>query len=57
MFVSAANQVTFYFLIMQYDHTKRNFCKLMHNIMFAICGNGPTASSPWLDAVDFLQFY
>jgi len=28
----------------------------MHIIMIAICVSGPTASSPWLDAVDLFYF-
>jgi len=38
------------------DHTETNCCKVMHNIMIAICGTGLTASSPWFDFVHLLQF-
>jgi len=37
-------------------HTRRNFCKVTHSIMFVTCGTGLTASSPWFDPVDLLQF-
>ena len=37
-------------------HTKRNFYKMMHNIMFVICDTGLTASYPWFDPVDLLEF-
>jgi len=36
--------------------TKKYFCNVMHIIMIAICVSGPTASSPWLDAVDLFYF-
>jgi len=35
------------------DHTETNCCKVMHNIMIAICGTGLIASSPLFNSVNF----
>jgi len=37
------------------DHTKTNSCKVTHSTIIVSYGTGPTASSPWLDAVDLFQ--
>ena len=37
-------------------HNKNNFYNLLHSIMIVICRTGPTASNPWFDAVNLLQF-